>query len=248
MASGAWGTGGAGGDVEGPASSTDNNLAKFGDTTGKVLEDSGIATANVVTAASALTDARVVVSSGGAKGIAVSAVTATTLGYLDATSSIQTQLNSKGGASVDRYLPYGSIQAHSQANNTTYYFKITAGVTKTATGIEVYIDAAGADNGIDVALYDAAGTTLLASRATPLASFSAGPVRIAFDTAYASYTAGTVYWVGIGNANGGTATFSTGPTGVNSSDYARVDNGVPTCGATLPTGASTNARIVMAIY
>ncbi len=44
----AWGAGAAMGDVVGPVSSTAHNLAAFADTTGVLLEDSGILTANVV--------------------------------------------------------------------------------------------------------------------------------------------------------------------------------------------------------
>jgi len=43
-----WGDGSAMGDVVGPVSSTAHNLAAFADTSGTLLEDSGILTANVV--------------------------------------------------------------------------------------------------------------------------------------------------------------------------------------------------------
>lgn len=47
------------GDVTGPASSTTNNLCRFSDTSGKIIEDAGIASANVViTSDSRLTDDR----------------------------------------------------------------------------------------------------------------------------------------------------------------------------------------------
>lgn len=44
-----------GGDVTGPASAVEDNLASFADTSGKVIEDSGIAKANVLTTAGAKT-------------------------------------------------------------------------------------------------------------------------------------------------------------------------------------------------
>lgn len=54
-----WQTIAAGGDFSGPASSTNNNLVKFGDTTGKLGADSGIAVSSVVvTGDSRLSDAR----------------------------------------------------------------------------------------------------------------------------------------------------------------------------------------------
>lgn len=46
-----WATAAGTGDVVGPGSSTTHNLASFGDTTGKLLEDSGIAKANVASTA-----------------------------------------------------------------------------------------------------------------------------------------------------------------------------------------------------
>lgn len=47
---------GGGGNVTGPGSATEDNLASFGSTSGTVLEDSGIAKANVVQHASTSTD------------------------------------------------------------------------------------------------------------------------------------------------------------------------------------------------
>jgi hypothetical protein len=67
------------GDVVGPASATDGNLASYDGITGKLIQDSGIAAAdvvvdaditNMVTASSNLTDGQIVVGSGGGKGVA----------------------------------------------------------------------------------------------------------------------------------------------------------------------------------
>lgn len=55
--------------VFGPAASTDGNLPSFDGTDGKTLQDSGIAAANVVTAAAALTDTALVFGDGGVKGV-----------------------------------------------------------------------------------------------------------------------------------------------------------------------------------
>ena len=49
-------SGGGGGDVEGPASATDGNIATFDGTTGKLIKDSGVAVSSVIT------DAETVVS------------------------------------------------------------------------------------------------------------------------------------------------------------------------------------------
>lgn len=72
----AGGGGGGAGDVVGPGSSTEDNLASFGDTSGTLLEDSGIAKANVVQHASTSTDNAVARFDGaGGKTIQDSAVT-----------------------------------------------------------------------------------------------------------------------------------------------------------------------------
>lgn len=90
------GGGGGSGDVVGPASSTDNAVARFDSTTGKLLQNTAnftIADSGEATSAS-LTASRVLVS-GTSKELQSSSVTTTTLGYLDATSSIQTQIDGK---------------------------------------------------------------------------------------------------------------------------------------------------------
>ncbi len=51
-----WGVGSAMGNVVGPVSSTAHRLAAFADTTGELLEDSGILTANVVQGPASVTD------------------------------------------------------------------------------------------------------------------------------------------------------------------------------------------------
>lgn len=112
------GSSGAGsGDVVGPDSSVDGEIVLFDSTTGKLVKratgsgvckaTSGVASfaallnADVSASAAiayskmeALTASRVMVTDG--SGVAsASSVTSTTLGYLDATSSVQTQLNAK---------------------------------------------------------------------------------------------------------------------------------------------------------
>jgi hypothetical protein len=128
-------------DVEGPASSTDNAIARFDGTTGKLLQNSqliisdsgdltglGTITANSSGATNTVTlthngagdaiqlnhagageaihvvagnvkldplTASSVVVTDASKHLISSSVTSTTLGYLDATSSVQTQLNAK---------------------------------------------------------------------------------------------------------------------------------------------------------
>lgn len=90
------------GDVVGPGSSTDNALARFDSTTGKLLQN-GVATqddSGNITALGLIlsgTTATTVPYLDASKKLTSSAVTPTQLGYLDATSSIQTQLNAKQG-------------------------------------------------------------------------------------------------------------------------------------------------------
>jgi hypothetical protein len=99
------------GSIQGVASSVNNQVVLFSGTTGKQSVAAsgtgyGYLTAGVLSyvttipisqggtnSGTALSNGLVMISSGGA--IVESAVTTTTLGYLDATSSIQTQLNSK---------------------------------------------------------------------------------------------------------------------------------------------------------
>lgn len=101
--------GGGSGDVVGPASSTDNAIVRFDSTTGKLIQNSVVTIADTTgnmagvgtlfsaeITSSSLTASRVLVS-GALKEIQSSSVTTTTLGYLDATSSVQTQLNAKQG-------------------------------------------------------------------------------------------------------------------------------------------------------
>lgn len=102
-----WGTPAGGGDVVGPASATDNAIVRFDSTTGKLIQNSAVTIADTTgnmagvgtissaeITSSSLTASRVLVA-GSSKEIQASSVTTTTLGYLDATSSIQTQLNNK---------------------------------------------------------------------------------------------------------------------------------------------------------
>ena len=103
-ADGTWATTAGGGDVAGPASSTDNALARFDSTTGKIIQNSGatLDDSNILTTAglllSGLTASRAL-QTDGSKNLQSSSVTSTELGYLaGVTSAIQTQLNGKLGA------------------------------------------------------------------------------------------------------------------------------------------------------
>lgn len=102
-----WTTVAGTGDVVGPASATDNAIVRFDSTTGKLIQNSvvtiadtsgNIAGAGTISSAeitsSSLTASRVLVAGAG-KEIQSSSVTTTTLGFLDATSSIQTQIDGK---------------------------------------------------------------------------------------------------------------------------------------------------------
>jgi hypothetical protein len=93
----------AGSDVSGPGSSTANALARYADTSGSLLANSGVLVdgSNNITGVNSL-----------------NGVTSTTISYLDATSSIQTQLNNRlqlsGGTLTGRLLiPNGSNAAPS---------------------------------------------------------------------------------------------------------------------------------------
>lgn len=104
---------GGAGDVDGPASSTDNAIARFDGTTGKIIQNSVVtvadATGNIAGAgtissgeitSSSLTASRLLVS-GALKEIQSTAVTTTEAGYLSGvTSAIQTQLNSAKNGSI----------------------------------------------------------------------------------------------------------------------------------------------------
>lgn len=61
-----------GGDVTGPASSISGNLSSFNGTTGKIIQDSGVISANVVTSETAtLTNARPIVGLGDGKKVSI---------------------------------------------------------------------------------------------------------------------------------------------------------------------------------
>lgn len=59
----------AGGDVTGPASAVSGDVATFNGTTGKLIQDSSIASANLVTATSNIANGGLVYGSGGAKAV-----------------------------------------------------------------------------------------------------------------------------------------------------------------------------------
>lgn len=89
------------GDVTGPSSATDNSVARFDGTTGKLIQSSGVLIddSDVLTAAqvidSGLTASRAVASNG-SKQLVSSTTTSTELGYVNGvTSAIQTQIDAK---------------------------------------------------------------------------------------------------------------------------------------------------------
>lgn len=101
-----WQTAGAGtGDVVGPASSTDNAIARFDSTTGKLIQNSGvtISDANVISAAglidSSLTASQILATNGSKQLVSLDTATYPTLAQLafvkGVTSAIQTQLDGK---------------------------------------------------------------------------------------------------------------------------------------------------------
>jgi hypothetical protein len=96
-ADGQWASTDGQGDVEGPSSSTDNAIARFDSTTGKLIQNTANATvadSGEITSAS-LTASRALVS-GSSKEVQSSSVTSTELGYVSGvTSALQTQLNAK---------------------------------------------------------------------------------------------------------------------------------------------------------
>ena len=103
---GSSGGGGGTGDVTGPGSSVNNAIVRFDGSTGKIIKNSTVTLSDLGNASgfgtissgeitsSSLTADRVLIS-GATKEMQSSSVTTTTLGFLDATSSIQTQLNAK---------------------------------------------------------------------------------------------------------------------------------------------------------
>lgn len=72
---GVWATPAGAGNVSGPGSSTNNNLAAFDGTSGTLLKDSGIASANVVTASGTMTNHGLVVGTGSKGAAALSVMT-----------------------------------------------------------------------------------------------------------------------------------------------------------------------------
>lgn len=135
------GGGGGSGDVVGPASATDNAVARFDTTTGKLIQNSGvtISDTNVVSATgvlvSGLTASRAV-QTDASKNLESSAVTSTQLSYVDFTSSGQTQLNAKQGldATLTALAAYNTNGILTQTAADTF-----AGRTITGTANEVAV-------------------------------------------------------------------------------------------------------------
>lgn len=154
---GTWGTV-TGGDVVGPASSTDNGFVKFDGTTGKLIKNSAATITNTDIAAAAgiavnklaALSASIVPITDGSGFLSSSSVTPTTLAFLDATSSVQTQIDTKQARSTlttkgDLYVATASATVARQAAGTNHYvLRANSGVTN---GIE-YALPLNASNGI----------------------------------------------------------------------------------------------------
>jgi hypothetical protein len=153
-ADGTWAAPSGSGDVVGPASATDNAVARFDSTTGKLIQNSVVIigdTGNITgvgtlssgeITSSSLTASRALVS-GASKEIQSSAVTATELGYLSGvTSAIQTQIS-------------GLVPYTGATGNVDIGTNIFIGSSLRANGSGgVLIEANG---GTDVALFGAGG-------------------------------------------------------------------------------------------
>lgn len=140
-------TGAGSGDVVGPASATDNALVRFDSTTGKLIQNSGATLSDV----GLLTTDNVILSSlsantvpylNGSKQLTSSSVTPTQLGYVDATSSIQTQLDTKmSNALADGKIFVGSAGGVATAQTVSGDITLSnAGVGAISTGVIVNDD------------------------------------------------------------------------------------------------------------
>jgi len=156
-ADGTWAAPSGSGDVVGPASATDNAVARFDSTTGKLIQNSAVTIADTTgnmagvgtlssgeITSSSLTASRALVS-GASKEIQSSTVTATELGYLSGvTSAIQTQIS-------------GLVPYTGATGNVDIGTNIFIGSSLRANGSGgVLIEANG---GTDVALFGAGGGT-----------------------------------------------------------------------------------------
>lgn len=81
-----WTTPAGGGDVTGPASAVNGNLASFNGTTGKVIQDASLVSTNVVTATSALTDSQMVEGDTPTKGVKSTGFTSSNVVRKDVTN------------------------------------------------------------------------------------------------------------------------------------------------------------------
>lgn len=101
------GGGGGSGDVVGPASSVDNNIATFDGATGKLIQDSGVAIASLVTGSTGATDNAILRADGtGGSTVQSSAVTiADTTGTLDNSSGVGKYIS--GGSNGAMYFGMG---------------------------------------------------------------------------------------------------------------------------------------------
>lgn len=151
------------GNMTGPASATDNAIARFDGTTGALVQNSGV----------------LVSDSNSVSGVAsLNGVAAATIAFLDATSSIQTQLNGKlssSGGSVSGAL----LEANGSAAAPAYSFsaETNSGLYR-AGAVDFRFSVSGADK---LQVTSGVFTTLVpfqttaGSAASPSFSFTADP-------------------------------------------------------------------------
>jgi hypothetical protein len=206
------------GNMTGPASATDNALVRFDGSTGALVQNSGV----IVSDANAIT------------GVAsLNGISAATIAFLDATSSIQTQINTKapsasptltGTVTVSGIFNATGSTGHSIVGNQTNALIIKS-LTGNSNGLRLYADTAtdvaSVVNGFNAALEFGANNTVYGSIAaagawTIGASGSTATHTVQGDELEFSTGAGGNFLVDMGN-NDGSCQLTGGSNGSNSS-------------------------------
>jgi hypothetical protein len=157
------GSGGSG-DVVGPASSVDSQIALFDGTTGKLIKDSGVLLSAKVNANTAITGATKTKVTYDSKGLVTSGADATTADIADSTDKryVTDALLTKLGAIVDTFTTIATIGSWAApADSTTYYVPTTGGVATPLTTITTFLNtytSAIKIVGVVVQHYNATGT------------------------------------------------------------------------------------------